>query len=123
MSYRWNVKSYEYEWDSNVFFAHDRLPLYTLDMKTRSCVFVHFDFICVYEYLCWRDQNRITEETLGKESNDNANVYKYLGVYPHAFFTLMREIVFEPSQIATVTSCDKPDYSNVAICEFLAICH
>ena len=74
--------------------------------------------ICVEQTI-----TELLKKTLGKQSNDNANVYKYLEVYPRAFFTLMREVVFEPSQIATVTSCDKSDNSNVAISDFLAICH
>ena len=43
--------------------------------------------------------------------------FLYLGVYPRFLWNQSEKLCFEPSQIATVTNCDKAGIPAVAICD------
>ena len=53
----------------NVFWVIGRVPMFTFDMKMKSCIFAHFGvisllylFVCMY--IIYKAHNRITKETL-----------------------------------------------------------
>ena len=43
--------------------------------------------------------------------------FTYLGVYHRAYLSLIQEVLF-----SAPTNCDKPENTNIAICDFVVIC-
>ena len=46
-------------------------------------------YACLYAHLCHSDKKQSSKENLPERSNDEGNVYRFLRVYPHAYFTLI----------------------------------
>ena len=72
-------------------------------------------FVCMY--ISYKAHNRCTQETFLKGSDFDVNMFSALRSIPSVTMKPIWQVVFEPSQIATVTICDNSGIPAVAICD------
>ena len=99
----------------NMFWVLGRVPRFTFDINMKSCIFAHFGFISLVNMFMWmhinyKAYNRCTQETFLKGSDLDVNMFSEIKSIPLCYYWYQSEkLCFEPSQIATVTICDKSD--------------
>ena len=94
------------------------LNLWSMPLYMGSCVLAYTGIIwlvykctCIYIYIIYiymndNDKLRGIKQTFRRGSNDNVDVFRYLCVYQRALYHYSDNLCFEPSQNATVTTCD-----------------
>ena len=78
-------------------------------------VLFHWHF-CLCVYISYNAHKRCNKETFLKWSDVYVNVFSVLGTLGH-YWHQFEKLYFEPSQIATVTNCDKSGIPALAICD------
>ena len=68
-------------------------------------------------FISYKAHNRCTQETFLKCSDVYVNMFSELRSIPSGTMKYIWEVMFEPSQIATVTNCDNSGIAAVAICD------